>query len=215
MSEMPTHVLLRHARSSPKELLPFLSTYRRFGFSGSRERCFQEDKDVVFDLVDVLPQGSLVVSGQCTSSKVVTRKDPVTGKDSAIKLVNENTDRWSVSRAASMGLETKEYPPVYAELPEITERVGRGLADPRSVIWYITKVNYARNVDIVDSSDVLFALVPKEIVAKGGNKMKKSGSWHTVKYALSVGKPVYVNLKGEKGWILLSKGMMNVDTSLW
>lgn len=208
-------VLIPHHRFLPAEMQPLLSSFSKFGFSGSRKRFSTEDKQKILEIVDLLPPGSTVISGQCSSKVTTTIVDETTGMPIQVTLVNENTDRWSVARAIGRGLATIEHPPSYPNLQAIRGDVARGDMHSRSVYLYITQQNYARNEEIVGDSDVLIALPPAEIGGKNGKLVKKSGTWHTIRLAIDAGKPVYVNLEGDHGWILVLKSMLKIPTASW
>lgn len=169
----------------------------RFGFSGSRKRYGKKTKSLVMAFVDSLPVHCTVISGGCRS-KVRNRK---TGK----WMVNENTDRWSVYRAKNRGIQTIKYEPDYPELGSLKEAVASGRAHPKETYWYITKQNYTRNQAIVDTSDVLIAILMG----------KKGGTWDTVKRAMKKGIPVFVNVNPSRGWIRLTSRMMKIGIASW
>lgn len=60
----------------------------------------------------------------------------------------------------------------------------RMLYDPRA-LWFPAKPYLVRNREIVDATDWLVAL-------PDGPERKQSGTWSTVRYAVSMGKPVTI-----------------------
>lgn len=78
--------------------------------------------------------------------------------------------------ALSTGGEVTVHPPVNPKL--------RMAFDPRAV-WLGEKNYLDRDRDIVDASDLLLA-------TPDGPERPKSGTWYTVRYAVSAGKPVRI-----------------------
>ncbi len=173
-----------------------LDKYKVFGFTGSRERYKLLDKAKIYKVVKSLPEHALVISGKCKSKKTETVIDKRTRKKITKEYINENTDRWSVKFADKRGLKTDEKPPTYPDLDKY---------DGRERYWYMTERNYARNQEIVDESDVLFAMMVG----------KKGGTWDTVTRALKKGIPILANFPTEDYWILLTKHHLKLSVEKW
>ena len=120
----------------------------RAGIVGSRR---WRNREIVEELVDEFPDGTVIVSGGC-----------------------RGVDSWAAAAGRSRGLEVAEHLPC---LPS-----GGG---PR---WVYTQAYHARNLKIVEDSDVIYAFVAAD---------RKGGTENTIKHAQKLGIPVKVITEGE------------------
>lgn len=116
------------------------------GIVGSRRRT---DRQSVIDLVNSLPEDSVVISGGC-----------------------RGVDTWAKEAALNRGLQYKEFSPQWPKP-----------YNPNMSYFEQCEVFYARNRQIAEASDTIYAFVSSD---------RKGGTENTIKHAEELGKQVVI-----------------------